>query len=335
MPSSDPVARRAVARRHYVKNREKILAYHARYFAENPEHVRETKLRSSRKHAEKNRPINRERRKAAYWDNPDLARQAARDWRERNLEYAKQAKRDWDARNSDLVADPRVGHWSAEDDAIVLREDISTREKAVLLGRRYNSVANRLRELRYGERRPCKQCGAEFVSRPDDSQDSHNLFCSKDCSYEWRREHSPRRRSCAQCNREFHARTRDSRFCSLKCFGAGKIKYPPTPCLWCGKVFKPKVNKAGPTSYCSMGCAGKARTQRSGRLIPRTCCVCGEQYMPKDYRSKTCSRLCGSKSRGDRVPVVACEMCGTGICRRGAKFCSMDCYAASMKGKAK
>lgn len=267
---------------------------------------------------------------------------------ERERDYHIRRKRAWDAKNRRMIPAPRVGHWTDAEDQVILRDGITTREKAAMLQRSYASVANRLSDLRRAERATCKACGSGFWMIPAKTDAaaqkgfySRGLFCSRECAYASRRREGYERnkRQCMQCGAEFRARARGAKYCSQRCMGDHKVIHQPMPCEECGKAFKPQLVKNTRhgkclTRFCSMTCAGANKRRRTAERRTRECANCGRVFAPADGRTRNCSRECGSKARIDALPELTCESCGSKFRRpaRNGKWprcCSMKCRSAT------
>jgi len=221
-------------------------------------------------------------------------------------EYHRRRRAEWWEKQRRMIQNPRVGHWTDAEDRIVLRDDITTREKAAMLQRGYSSVLNRMHDLSRAERATCKECGSGFWKIPAKTDTaarngfySRGLFCSLECAYANRRRegYDRNKRQCIQCGSEFRARTPESKLCSRRCYREHKVIHPPTACEACGALFKPQMTRRGVTRFCSTSCAGAARRWKSAEERKRRCAGCGRVFVPKDGRTKNCSRECGSKSR--------------------------------------
>lgn len=70
------------------------------------------------------------------------------EWYARNKSYVLRQRRKRRDKLKGLVDSPRTGLWSAAEDAIALRDDISGVEKAVMLQRSYQAVGSRLYRIR-------------------------------------------------------------------------------------------------------------------------------------------------------------------------------------------
>jgi hypothetical protein len=68
----------------------------------------------------------------------------ARDYYRRNAEYIKQRSRKWQKRIKVATVGPRTGkRWTAAEDAVILRTDLTNIQKAFILGRTYGAVVTR------------------------------------------------------------------------------------------------------------------------------------------------------------------------------------------------
>lgn len=125
-----------------------------------------------------------------------------------------------------------------------------------------------------------------------------------------------------------------------------------TPCLNCGKPFRPIKGKA--SIYCSQSCYWEyMRTTdayKRGSIHKPTCCHCGEiaeGRAPSRNRSGKrctkvfCSRDCYDASRAEAIKQrrKPCEHCGKSFDPGGEKskrkYCSHDCRVNSKRGQPK
>lgn len=114
MPLKDIAARRQYWRERYLANAESIAdrrrEQYARYEAEN--------------------------------------RPARKAWRDANRSYLSKSKNRHHHLMQSLVSDPRTEPWTTAEEEIALREDLSVKEKCVILQRSYKSVLRRRSHLR-------------------------------------------------------------------------------------------------------------------------------------------------------------------------------------------
>lgn len=80
--------------------------------------------------------------------NPERDQENQRQWRARNREYLARNREAYSARMRSLVPQPRTGNWSAVEDALALREDLTLKERSVMLQRPYDGVRLRVRRLK-------------------------------------------------------------------------------------------------------------------------------------------------------------------------------------------
>lgn len=71
-------------------------------------------------------------------------------------------------------------------------------------------------------------------------------------------------------------------------------------CEFCGEQF---VNyRNNDRKYCSDDCRNRACVKRKKEYPkPRTCCICGKEFMATTWRSAYCSEFCVRVGRNERV----------------------------------
>lgn len=94
---------------------------------------------------ERDREYNRNRRSE---ESKERHREARRAYRERNREYLRQHGAEYRKRMYSDIPRPHNGPWTATEDAIVSRQDITLIEMCYMLGRSYGSVQSRRGALR-------------------------------------------------------------------------------------------------------------------------------------------------------------------------------------------
>lgn len=144
---------------------------------------REYYLRNRERRIEKTKELVKAWRAA----NPERDLDNQRQWQARNKEYIARNRRAYNTRLRSMISQPRTGPWSAGEDALALREDLTLKERAVMLQRPYEGVRLRVRRLhnpRPRQPRPkkpavkanCTGCGHFFVVTRD-----RKKYCSLDC----------------------------------------------------------------------------------------------------------------------------------------------------------
>jgi hypothetical protein len=248
MPYKDPEKARECARRTYLRNRDKVLAWQREYYKNNRDHVRAIKRRSAEKCAErytlperlelyrKHQQRYREKRAAqarAYRrEHRDEAVIRKRLWTERNREYvAEYARLRREAMLALDIPAPRNNQWWTADEDDELRSDKSDIHLAYKLGRTVDSVRQRRTK----------------INRIDPTY--ADVF-------------KPELRQCHSCDEEYLARRRGCRYCSRACFAASQTIRPPVKCPICGTTFKPRKAPKGWTRFCSTRCGGVHRRKR-------------------------------------------------------------------------
>ena len=121
------------ARRYHEGNRDKVREYRRRYYEEN----RDKELECQRRYHEENRDKVRERKRRYREENRDILNQ------ERKIRHAQ------NMRTSNLLASKKGAPYSPEEDALILADNgMTTYQKAIELGRTYQSVKARKHRLR-------------------------------------------------------------------------------------------------------------------------------------------------------------------------------------------
>ena len=124
---------REYARRYYEENRDKRLEYSRRYHEEN----RDKTLDYQRRYYEENRDKVRERQRRYREENRDIINQ------EKKIHHAQ------NTRISNLLASKKGAPYSPEEDALILADNgMTIYQKAIELGRTYQSVKARKHHLR-------------------------------------------------------------------------------------------------------------------------------------------------------------------------------------------
>lgn len=166
--------------------------------------------------------------------------------------------------------------------------------------------------------RTCEQCGTVY-HLPRCHADERQRFCSKDCRWEWHRNHRPLL-TCEQCGETFPQKYRrgKQRFCSNACASTNKRGKPidmtpykrPLPKM----AVEPVVQTGIPVPvlpqfcpHCSMplfGPKGYVPHQTPGGRVDRICDQCGKPFrIPASALRKGpnagrfCGRACASAWR--------------------------------------
>ena len=179
----------------------------------------------------------------------------------------------------------------------------------------------------------CTQCGTHFTA----DAGAKRKYCSRECYYAASVVPLPKG-TCSECGKEFvwNRAHKPQKYCSRECAQAGLSKNTTRACEQCGTVFPVRfVNSQ--RKFCSPECAAASMDTR----IVTMCEECGAEFLiPKwkqenEGKGKYCSPACYHKAQDTQV-VRACEICGTEfmaspceIARRGARYCSRDCYLLS------
>ena len=180
--------------------------------------------------------------------------------------------------------------------------------KGVPKGRTYCSkeCADRAR----GRMVVCAVCGKEFKGRMHHGQ--RQKYCSTECQFKARRKREES--VCQVCGRTFYPHgLAKGLYCSHQCSGIAMRKEDSkVRCELCGEGFVPKCSSQ---RFCSKECVVRFRRSealgyeaqyvRSLRWMARlsakmgqedasmrACMVCGEMFVARDTRWKTCSEQC-------------------------------------------
>lgn len=125
----------------------------------------------------------------------------------------------------------------------------------------------------------CENCQHEFATY---SSTTDRRFCSRECSYAWRRDQ--RRRRCQQCGEEFSPKqvSAPPKFCSRKC--ADNAKRATVTCTRCGTTFTKQRCHVRSSNFCAPECRdAHAKAQRT-KNSRGTCASCGGPTSKKTYQ---------------------------------------------------
>lgn len=186
----------ALWRARNLERRRKWDREYARKYRSDPVNrarVRQIQRESHQRNREARNAKNRELHSRRQYKTPDQVR-------EESARYRKTQKyRDQAARRASIPGPRNREPWTAEDDAVVIRDDISVREMCFLLGRTYNQVETRRRKVRYGyrsrplrpfmEHRLCEYCGTEYLAGTNRAR-----FCGDLCKGRFYHRENPERR---------------------------------------------------------------------------------------------------------------------------------------------
>ena len=140
--------RRERKRRYYEENRDKVLESQCSYREEN----RDKRLEYQRRYREENRDKTLDYQRRYYEENRDKVRERKRRYREENRDILNQGSKILHAQNmriSNLLASKKGAPYSPEEDALILADNgMTTYQKAIELGRTYQSVKARKQYLR-------------------------------------------------------------------------------------------------------------------------------------------------------------------------------------------
>ena len=128
--------------------KECVREYKRCYHEEN----RDKRLEYNRRYYEENRNKAREYRRRHYEENRDKVLESQRRYREENRDILNQGSKIHHAQNtriSNLLASKKGAPYSPEEDALILADNgMTTYQKAIELGRTYQSVKARKQYLR-------------------------------------------------------------------------------------------------------------------------------------------------------------------------------------------
>ena len=169
----------------------------------------------------------------------------------------------------------------------------------------------------------CIVCGKEFTPKVCTQKS-----CSPECSHEHRRElyrmHyknpgvalTEQRRTCAVCGKEFTPKTDNQLVCSPAC----------------------SAERMRENARVRQRAARQRAASNQVPTQPRTCVICGKQFVPKVPKQKTCSSLCAKELNvretrrrlGYEAPAHAprkCVICGKEFTPKASthKYCSALC----------
>lgn len=130
-------------------------------------------------------------------------------------------------------------------------------------------------------------------------------------------------KSCLHCSKPFYTEDRNAKYCSRTCYDAvtGRPDAHNRICIVCGDTYSAYNRNS---KYCSVKCYNKHRA-----IPSRQCLVCGKTFTPKQKNGLYCSVRCINRKLHD----CECSYCGQTFHPRTAsksKFCSLDCYHASL-----
>jgi len=123
----------------------------------------------------------------------------------------------------------------------------------------------------------CDQCGQPFAVWPHQVNDPRKRFCSQTCTYQHRREHTPRGPTapCGICGKatpspNWRLRIKPVVYCSPACGAIGRTTGQWLPCDGCGDMIYVHKKRAilHRQFYCSMACRNvgfRARWTRTRR----------------------------------------------------------------------
>lgn len=130
-------------------------------------------------------------------------------------------------------------------------------------------------------------------------------------------------KTCAYCNVLFYTEDRSAKYCSRTCYqsATGRPEAHNRTCEVCGASYTAYDSHA---KYCSQNCYNSIR-----KLQTRECECCHTIFEPK----RKGQRFCSVKCVNFKLPDAECAYCGSRFHPRTTtknKFCSLECYHASM-----
>ena len=139
---------REYTRRYYEENRDKELEYARRYYEE----TRDKRLEYARRYYEENRDKELEYARRYHEETRDKRLEYARRYHEENRDILNQGhkiRQVQNTRTSNLLASRKGAPYSPEEDALILADNgMTIYQKAIELGRTYQSVRIRKQRLR-------------------------------------------------------------------------------------------------------------------------------------------------------------------------------------------
>lgn len=130
-------------------------------------------------------------------------------------------------------------------------------------------------------------------------------------------------KTCTHCHATFNAEARRAKYCSRDCYQAhkGRPDAHDRICIVCGNAY---TAYSSTSKYCSQSCYNSER-----QLPTATCECCHSSFTPKRNNQRFCSKKCINRN----IPDAHCSYCGKRFHPRTvkkSKFCSLECYHASM-----
>jgi hypothetical protein len=194
-----------------------------------------------------------------------------------------------------LITHQRTGPWTAEEDAIAVREDLHTVEKIVMLQRSFATIHGRMYLLTRAPIAVCPVCQKEYPKRRNNKG-----TCSLKCAAEARTFLGMI--PCKVCGREFKQHTASTRngpvrqFCSKDCQHVARRTRPKVPCDYCGKPFLRHTVKS---RFCSQKCMGL--NMRGVSWETRSHCCAGHEMTEENTRISGGRRDCRTCLRERRL----------------------------------
>lgn len=176
----------------------------------------------------------------------------------------------------------------------------------------------------------CAVCDKPFTAVPSEIENGYGKYCSRDCANVGKQKHEER--TCRLCGKTFTTYPSDERqWCSWECY-LNRGKYHAT-CENCGKPFptKPILKR----KFCSQKCYGEAQRNK----VPRTCIICGKEFMARANSVKNgggnyCSNACKHQRDQRQGKERICPVCGKSFYRSPAlnrQYCSRECYNSTLE----
>jgi len=98
-------------------------------------------------------------------------------------------------------------------------------------------------------------------------------------------------------------------------------------CAYCGKPFDPRLRRGDPrrSKFCSRVCASRSRGEDLRQTVP--CAYCGRHFRRRTAGQRLCSEECrrANLRRSREKPPALCSDCGKPLSKRGYKRCR-ECW---------
>jgi hypothetical protein len=255
-------------------------------------------------------------------------------------EYQRRIRREIQSKRRKAVTKPHTGEWTAAEDAIILREDITLVEKMAMTQRYEGQILHRLKLLNFGAVKDCGYCGQPTLRLPT------QRFCGHTCARA--AERKAKVFDCPVCGKqEMRAPSKadNMTYCSRECSGVANRSAErwerTSTCPQCGDTFTISLGRDanGKRRYSKRKHCSKECLRASQQKIPLSlaCPVCKKDFKPKLWHQKLCSTKCAGQLSAERAAEkkrMNCKQCGvefvpaqlvnsSGTLRQ---FCSRKCF---------